>query len=99
MLLKLGFQNQIAKQIIENQITPEGTFDEKLGVWIPTPTERQPCCARAERKISKRKPYVVFNHCKTIEHLSLKYKIPYKELKAAVRRAREDKKYLSKESQ
>lgn len=99
MLLKLGFQNQIAKQIVENQITPEGAFDEKLGVWIPSPNERRPCCARAERKISRRNPYVVFNHCKTIEHLSLKYEIPYKDLKAAVRQAREDKKYLSEKSQ
>lgn len=78
----------LAQQVAEGSITPEGSFDME-GAWKPSEEEVQPCCSRALRKASRYHPKVVYFHCLTIEHVSKRYEVPYRLLKAEVRKIRE----------
>ena len=62
-------------------IHPEGTF-EKHGVWYPSDAERQPCC-EGLREPTRKYPYSLITHCRTVKHVAHLCDVPKALLKAA----------------
>jgi len=62
---------------------PKGTRNT-AGVWIPIPTERQPCCD-ALAPVSAKFPSDLLTHCSTITHVANLFGVPRGELVTALR--------------
>ncbi len=63
---------------------PTGTFD-KAGRWYPDESERRDCC-RQVRSPSRRFPYSLMVHCRTIKHVANLFGVDEREMRKEVRR-------------
>jgi hypothetical protein len=84
--------NKAVKTYLDRQVRkehPGGEFDSK-GRWYPDEEERQECCDSIRRP-SRCWPYSLLSHCRSAEHVANGYEIPVKELRRAIRQAKEAK--------
>jgi len=65
---------------------PDGSFDRKRR-WYPSDNEHRACC-RLIRGPSASYPYSLMVHCRTAEHIASLYDVEAKDIKAATRKAR-----------
>lgn len=65
---------------------PDGKFDGG-GRWFPSATERQSCCANV-RAPSRRFPYALLTHCRSLSHVSRLYQVDTVALRAEVAQAK-----------
>ena len=66
---------------------PSGYFDDK-GRWYPSDEETQPCCEDI-RTPTRRFPYSLMVHCRTLRHVAQLHDVDEGTLRQAVRDARE----------
>jgi len=62
---------------------PAGKFD-KAGRWYPDESETCPCCANI-RSPSRRWPYSLLRHCRSLRHVANLYGVKYSDAIAAYR--------------
>lgn len=62
---------------------PQGKFD-RGGRWWPAPEEECSCCAKI-RTPSRRWPWSLNKHCRSLEHVANLCGVPVSELRRAVR--------------
>jgi hypothetical protein len=62
---------------------PLGGFD-KAGRWYPDPDERRDCCDSI-RSPSRRFPYSLMLHCRTLKHIAKLYDVEEKQLRELVK--------------
>ena len=67
---------------------PQGAFD-KAGRWYPNKGEVRPCC-QSIREPSRRYPYSLLRHCRSIRHIARLYDVSEGELRRAVFHRDED---------
>lgn len=65
---------------------PDGRFDNG-GRWYPSDREKQECCKRM-RSPSRRWPYSLLHHCRTLRHVAKLYGVPETKLRALAREER-----------
>lgn len=65
------------------QAHPAGSFD-RAGRWHPDETETCDCCASV-RSPSRRFPYSLMQHCRTIKHIAQLAGVSESDLRAAIR--------------
>ena len=63
----------------ERKVNPAGGFDG-AGRWQPSAEERQDCC-HSIRNPTKKFPFSLLNHCRSIEHVARKCKVEFTELR------------------
>lgn len=61
---------------------PDGKFDS-AGRWYPSKNEERECC-KYVRQPSRKYPYTLMLHCRTIIHISHLYDVDEKELRKAI---------------
>ena len=86
--LKQAVETYLARQARDEH--PDGAFDAK-GRWYPSEEEHRPCCDHI-RPPSRRWPYSLLLHCRTITHIANLYGVDVAELRKAVRQARPPRK-------
>jgi hypothetical protein len=76
------------QQVLEiyPEYQPKGSYTPGTRIWVPDPEEVRPCCRRFLRRVSRAYPEVVYNHCKSVEHLAQRYNVSPKELRQALRK-------------
>ena len=62
---------------------PDGRFDNG-GRWYPSEDEECPCCSRI-RNPSRRWPYSLNTHCRTLKHVAYLFDVNATDLRRAVR--------------
>jgi len=72
MTIEQAFEEYQARQ--SRQKHPDGTFDNG-GRWYPSAEEEQVCCRRI-RTPSRRWPYSLLTHCRTLRHIAKLYGVP-----------------------
>lgn len=60
-----------------------GTWDA-AGRWYPSPEEQRPCCT-CVRAPSRRWPYSLLNHCRTVRHLALRFEVDPRRMRMAAK--------------
>lgn len=70
--------------LVDRKRHPDGHFD-RAGRWYPSDDEEMSCCKEISTP-SKKHPYTLNKHCRTLAHISRKYGIDEADLRSASRR-------------
>jgi len=62
---------------------PSGAFDD-AGRWYPNESEKCDCCDTI-RSPSRKWPYSLMTHCRTLKHICSKHNVDFSEVKKAMR--------------
>jgi len=68
----------------DRESDPEGSFDS-AGRWYPSDEERQECC-RTIREPSRKWPYSLLVHCRSLRHVARLYGVDEQTLRLIARR-------------